>query len=109
MKTALRLFLPALLLLGFATQIGAQDPCSVGCDPFYQYYDPDANISANVYGCQARAAWGGYCVDCVKSMTQPNLAPMCVNVTYSASCNCDSGKCAGGTAGYVSGHCTYYQ
>ena len=95
-KNAIRLLLLAILTLGFASTVGAQD-CTVGCDAYYQDpgMDSSSTVSGNYYSCMAKGSWGGTCVACGMNVQQ------CVTVRASASCQCDSSNCS------VSGYCTY--
>src|SRR5438034_5619900 len=109
------LLLPAILILGFAApatpQWGSPDDGTQ-----YLYVPPDwdqlGGGGANVTSCDAYRQFGGYCMDCtIPFAPRPGQAtgPSCNRAEYSASCNCDSGKCSSGTNGMVSGSCTYHQ
>jgi hypothetical protein len=116
MKRLLTVLVPAILVIAFAASAAAQQDGSGRYDDLLQsmYVPPDWDQlgagGANVNSCTAWASLGNTCIDCVASVDprvgQPTT-PSCQQVTYSASCNCDSGKCSGGKSGAVSGSCTY--
>jgi hypothetical protein len=118
MTKLIRILLPAILVLGFATAAAAQlgGPCSgdSGCLPQNVYVDPNwdqMGTGANVTSCDAYRQFNGSCIDCVIPFAprpgQPT-GPSCQSVTYSASCTCDGTKCSTGQPGAVSGSCTYH-
>ena len=92
MKNVLRVLLPAILILGFASTAAPQwgDP-DMGTQ--YLYVPPDwdqlgaGGSSARVYYCSAKGSWGGSCADCV---TTSDGRSTCANVYISAHCKCDA-------------------
>jgi hypothetical protein len=109
-----RVLLPAILVLGFSATAAAQEDPGGHGDIQYVYVDPNwdqmGGGSANVTSCEAYRQFGGYCVDCTISVNpRPGQKPACTAVEYSASCNCDAGKCSAGTTGATSGWCTYHR
>ena len=112
MARLVRIVLPAILVLGFATAAAAQGP---SYDDLLQsmYVPPDWDQlggGANVNSCTAYAQFGNTCIDCViPFLPRPGqpTGPSCQQVTYSASCSCDGTKCSSDKPGAVTGSCTY--
>src|SRR5882724_6590937 len=97
MKSVLRVLLPVILVLGFASTAAPQFlPPDGDTGTQYLYVPSDwesvgaGGSSAKVYYCSAKGSWGGSCADCV---TTSRGAKVCGNVYVSAACQCD-GNCA---------------
>jgi len=116
MVKLVRVLLPAILVLGFAATAAAQEDPGGHGDIQYVYVDPNwdqmGGGSANVTSCSAYHSQGGFCVDCTRPVNPrpgQSSGPSCNSVEYSASCNCDAGKCSTGVTGATTGWCTYRQ